>query len=135
MEGGIGHTLLTPLGTHFSWLLWGRSRSASFLARPPEYRTPCARRADTPSWSLPLLPVPVSRQGVGNHAPENVTIVLYKGNVTSGTPLDLIMKATLIGGTDATMSIKTSGTYDSVDLNVQCVPPPPPPPSANMLAY
>ena len=31
MEEEIGHTLLTPLGTHFSWLLWGRSRSASFL--------------------------------------------------------------------------------------------------------
>ena len=24
-------TLLTPLGAHSSWLLWGRSRSASFL--------------------------------------------------------------------------------------------------------
>ena len=31
-RGKLGHTLLTPLGTHFSWLLWGRSRSAIFGA-------------------------------------------------------------------------------------------------------
>ena len=31
MEGEIGHTLPTPLGAHFSCLLWGRSRSASLL--------------------------------------------------------------------------------------------------------
>ena len=32
MEGEIGHTLLTLLGTHLFWLLWGRSRSGIFCA-------------------------------------------------------------------------------------------------------
>ena len=32
MEGKIGHTLPTPVGTHFSWLFWGRSRLAIFCA-------------------------------------------------------------------------------------------------------
>ena len=57
MEGEIGHTLLLPLGTHLSWLLWGRSRSASFLRghetngrRARAVRAPCGRRADTPSY-------------------------------------------------------------------------------------
>ena len=45
MEGEIGHALLPPLGTHLSWLLWGRSRSASFLRGHQNV----GRRADTPS--------------------------------------------------------------------------------------
>ena len=42
MEGGIGDTLLTPLGTL-------GTPDRPIFARPPEYWTPFARRADIPS--------------------------------------------------------------------------------------
>ena len=51
MEWGIGHTLLTPLGIHFSWLLWGRSRLAIFLRGHRNIGRRAVRRADTPSQS------------------------------------------------------------------------------------
>ena len=64
MEREIGHTLLTPLGAHFSWLLWGRSRSASFLRGHQNIERCAARRADTPSkyhWGLSARSVPKMR--------------------------------------------------------------------------
>ena len=48
-------TLLTPLGAHSSWLLWGRSRSASFLRGHQNIGRRAARRARAVRMS-PLWP-------------------------------------------------------------------------------
>ena len=52
----LGDTLFIPLGTHSSWLLWERSRSASFLRGQQNIGRRAARRADIPSRTLCSTP-------------------------------------------------------------------------------
>ena len=52
--------MLTPLGAHSSWLLWGRSRLASFLRSHQSIGPRAVRRADVPpshAFFASVLPV------------------------------------------------------------------------------
>ena len=50
----LNDTLLTPLGTHSSWLLWGGSRSASFLRGHQNTGLTAARRARAVRMGPPI---------------------------------------------------------------------------------
>ena len=96
----MGHTLLTPLGTHFSWLLWGRSRSANFLrghqnigrrARavrilPHRERRPRTRCGGTLPVPGAYIPFPgTSPRGVGYLGSQaSVCLVRLGGSVVRG---------------------------------------------------
>ena len=120
MEGEIGHTLLTPLGTHLFWLLWGRSRSASFVRGHQTIGRRAARRADTPSkgqsggqksgrgvraLSLTLgqspSHMPVFRFAVGNGLPSTVQAA---PTLPATTPSTLWSTPTTLWSTPTTLA-------------------------------
>jgi len=71
---------------------------------------------------LDRIRVSGSFEGVGVHAPSNVTIRLYKGNLTTGEPIQMVMDTTVYDKWDAAISVGTSMTYDSVDLIIKLKP-------------